>query len=172
MKVAAKVDPIDEKYFRDHIKPLLADPRVEFVGEVNDAEKASLLGNALAVLFPIDWPEPFGLVMIEAMSVGTPVICWRAGSVPEVIEHGVSGMIVDSVESAVKAVSDVHNLSRLGVRQAFEKRFTAERMANNYVAAYCAILSRSTRGEGPQRAASRPRRELPSGSSDSATAGD
>ena len=143
LKIAAKVDPADEKYFGEVIEPMLKGPRVEFVGEVDDAAKAKLLGNALALLFPIDWPEPFGLVMIEAMSTGTPVICWRAGSVPEIVEHGVSGMIVDSIEGAVEAVQKVQNLNRLRVREAFEHRFTAERMAKNYVAAYHSVLSGS-----------------------------
>jgi glycosyltransferase involved in cell wall biosynthesis len=141
LKIAAKVDPVDENYFSETIKPMLKGPFVEFIGEVGDAAKAELLGNAMALLFPIDWPEPFGLVMIEAMSAGTPVICWRAGSVPEIVENGVSGLIVGSIESAVEAVKRVQKLDRRSVRHAFEQRFTAERMASNYVSTYHAVTS-------------------------------
>lgn len=141
LKIAAKVDPIDERYFHERIEPMLKSPLVEFIGEVDDGAKAELLGNALALLFPIDWPEPFGLVMIESMSAGTPVICWRAGSVPEIVDHGKSGIIVDSMEAAVEAVEQVRSLDRALVRQAFERRFTAERMASDYVRAYRTILS-------------------------------
>jgi glycosyltransferase involved in cell wall biosynthesis len=145
IKIAAKVDAADRKYFHEVIEPLLKQPLVEFVGEVDDAAKAKLLANALAVLFPIDWPEPFGLVMIEAMSVGTPVICWRAGSVPEVVDHGISGLIVDSIEDAVDAVELARSLDRSLVRKAFERRFTAERMASDYVAAYERIVRNEQR---------------------------
>jgi glycosyltransferase involved in cell wall biosynthesis len=145
IKIAAKVDAADKKYFHEVIEPLLKQPLVEFVGEVDDASKAKLLADALAVLFPIDWPEPFGLVMIEAMSAGTPVICWRAGSVPEVVDHGISGLIVDSIEDAVDAVERARRLDRSLVRKAFERRFTAERMASDYVAAYNRIVRNEQR---------------------------
>jgi glycosyltransferase involved in cell wall biosynthesis len=136
LRIAAKVDRADEAYFRERIEPLLDDPLVEFIGEVGEAEKAPFLGNARALLFPIDWPEPFGLVMIEAMACGTPVIAFDRGSVPEVIDHGVSGWIVDDLDGAVEAVHNVGRLNRLQVRRRFEQRFTAERMARDYVAIY------------------------------------
>jgi glycosyltransferase involved in cell wall biosynthesis len=136
LKIAAKVDKADQEYFKTEIEPLLDDPLVEFVGEVNDAEKSDFLGNAYATLFPIDWPEPFGLVMIESMACGVPVIAWRHGSVPEVIEHGLTGMIVDSEDEAVSAVRRASMLNRLRVRQRFEERFSVERMARDYLALY------------------------------------
>ena len=141
LKIAAKVDKADQDYFEEVIRPLLDHPLVEFIGEVNEHEKSSFLGNALALLFPIDWPEPFGLVMIEAMSAGTPVIAWRHGSVSEVIEDGMSGVVVDSIDQAVSAVDRVRAMSRERVRGCFEARFTAARMASNYVAAYKTLLS-------------------------------
>jgi glycosyltransferase involved in cell wall biosynthesis len=115
---------------------LAAHPNVEFLGEIGEHEKAEFLGNARALLFPIDWPEPFGLVLIEAMACGTPVIAFRCGSVPEVIEPGVSGFVVDSVDAAAAMVQDVGELDRGAIRAAFEKRFTVERMATDYVALY------------------------------------
>jgi glycosyltransferase involved in cell wall biosynthesis len=141
LRIAAKVDRADEAYFREVIEPLLDDPLVEFIGEVGEGEKAAFLGNARALLFPIDWPEPFGLVMIEAMACGTPVIAFRRGSVPEVIDHGVSGWIVDDLDGAVEAVYNVGRLNRLQVRRRFEQRFTAERMARDYVAIYERLAS-------------------------------
>jgi glycosyltransferase involved in cell wall biosynthesis len=145
LKIAAKVDRADAAYFEERIKPLLAGPDVEFIGEIGDAEKPDFLGNAAALLFPIDWPEPFGLVMIEAMAAGTPVIAWRNGSTPEVIEHGRSGFLVDSIGEAVAAVDDALDLSREGVRAAFAQRFTADRMARDYVRLY-ETLGAETRG--------------------------
>lgn len=136
LKIAAKVDPADQDYFHTRIEPLLSQPHVEFVGEIDEHEKSEFLGNARALLFPIDWPEPFGLVMIEAMSCGTPCIAWRAGSVPEVVEHGVTGWIVDSVAGAVDAVRRVSMLERRAVRARFEQRFSAERMAKDYLEIY------------------------------------
>ena len=136
LKIAAKIDQVDQKYFTNVIEPLLDDSLVEFIGEVGDDAKVEFLGKARALLFPIDWPEPFGLVMIEAMAAGTPVIAWRNGSVPEIIEQGVTGVIVDSIDEAVEAVDHVIGLSRLAIREVFEARFTARRMANDYVAAY------------------------------------
>ena len=124
LKIAAKVDHADAAYFEDHIKPLLDDPLIEFIGEIGDADKPDFLGGARALLFPIDWPEPFGLVMIEAMAAGTPVIAWRNGSTPEVIEHGRSGFLVESIEEAVAAVKRRRSLPRAAVRAAFEHRFT------------------------------------------------
>jgi glycosyltransferase involved in cell wall biosynthesis len=143
LKIAAKVDKADKDYFKTEIEPLLDDPLVEFVGEVGDAEKRDFLGNAYATLFPIDWPEPFGLVMIESMSCGTPVIAWRNGSVPEVIDHGHTGFIVDSEDEAVRAVRRASMLNRLRIRQRFEERFSVERMADDYLALYEQVPGRA-----------------------------
>ena len=139
LRIAAKIDPADEEFFQAHIVPLLDEPGIEFVGEVNEEMKPSFLGNATALLFPIDWPEPFGLAMIEAMSCGTPVIAWPDGAVPEVVEHGLTGFIVDSVESALSALKDATRLDRLRVRARFEERFSAKRMAQDYLALYRAL---------------------------------
>jgi glycosyltransferase involved in cell wall biosynthesis len=136
LKIAAKVDPADQAYFDHVIRPQLDHPLVEFIGEIGDHEKRDFLGNAIALLFPIEWPEPFGLVMIEAMREGTPSIAWRRGSVPEVVDEGVTGFIVDSIEEAVVAVHRAVDLDRTAVRQRFEERFTAARMASNYVVEY------------------------------------
>ena len=135
LKIAAKVDASDRAYFRE-IQPLLDDPLIEFVGEIGDAEKPEFLGNAAALLFPIDWPEPFGLVMIEAMACGTPVIAWPCGSVPEVIEDGVTGRIVRSEAEAVLAVAEVAGYDRRRIRETFERRFSALTMARNYLSIY------------------------------------
>ena len=140
LKMAAKIDPADQAYFDDLIKPLLDNPLIEFIGEIGEAAKQDFLGGARALLFPIDWPEPFGLVMIEAMAAGTPIIAWPNGSAPEVIEHSRSGFLVDSIEQAVAAVDSVKQLPRTGVRAAFEARFTVERMARDYVELYERIL--------------------------------
>jgi glycosyltransferase involved in cell wall biosynthesis len=136
LKIAAKIDAVDAAYHRDRIEPLLAAAHVEFVGEVDDAAKNALLGSAAALLFPIDWPEPFGLAMIEAMACGTPVIAWNNGSVKEIVEHGVTGFIVDSMEGAVAAVRQAERLDRRAVRAAFEKRFSARVMASSYAQLY------------------------------------
>ena len=151
LKIAAKVDQADRAYFHEQIEPLLDDPLVEYIGEIGDAEKPEFLGNATALLFPIDWPEPFGLVMIEAMACGTPVIAWRRGSVPEVVEQGVSGFIVDGLDEAVTAVEVSRTLDRRRVRAAFERRFTAEVMARGYLQLYWRLFgdsqpSRAERG--------------------------
>ncbi len=140
--IAAKVDEADRAYYEEVIKPLLKSPWVEFIGEINDQEKNEFLGKAYALLFPIDWPEPFGLVMIEAMACGTPVVAWRCGSVPEVIEEGVSGFIVESLDEAVAAVEKVGEIKRILCRKAFERRFTAERMAQDYLRIYQGLLAR------------------------------
>jgi glycosyltransferase involved in cell wall biosynthesis len=137
LRIAAKIDKADQAYWDEVIKPLVdTHPNVEFIGEINESEKADFLGNAAALLFPVDWPEPFGLVMIEAMACGTPVIAFRCGSVPEVIDHGTSGFIVDSIEEAVAAVHALGILDRSGVRRSFLRRFTVERMAEDYLAIY------------------------------------
>ena len=137
LKIAAKIDMVDRCYWETEIAPLVAQyPDIEYVGEINERQKADFLGRASALLFPIDWPEPFGLVMIEALACATPVIAFRCGSVPEVIEHGLSGFIVDSEDEAVAAVAALPDLDRSAVRGAFDARFTAERMAADYVALY------------------------------------
>jgi glycosyltransferase involved in cell wall biosynthesis len=133
LKIAAKVDQVDKDYFESVISPLLRNSPAEFVGEIGDVEKDEFLGNAYALLFPIDWPEPFGLVMIEAMACGTPVIAYRGGAVPELVEPGQTGFIVAGLEDAVEAVRQVAQLSRKRCRDLFEQRFTAMRMAHDYV---------------------------------------
>ncbi|MGC2765812.1 MAG: glycosyltransferase, partial [Candidatus Acidiferrum sp.] len=141
LKIAAKVDRVDREYYECKIKPLLANPNVEYIGEITEHQKTEFLGNAYAHLFPIDWPEPFGLTMIEAMACGTPTIAFNCGSVPEVITHGVSGLIVNNMLEAVSAVTEASTLSRAACRQEFEARFTASRMAQDYVKLYEAMLS-------------------------------
>ncbi len=137
LKVAAKIDPVDRDYFHHHIEPLmLGNPLVEFVGEVDDRGKQELLGNALALLFPIDWPEPFGLVMIEANACGTPVIAWRRGSAPEVIHDGVNGYLVESIAEATAAVGLIERMDRARVRSNFEVRFSVTRQAEEYEQLY------------------------------------
>ncbi|MEO8141274.1 MAG: glycosyltransferase, partial [Sphingomicrobium sp.] len=133
LKMAAKVDHADRAYFDKEIAPLLDDPSIEFIGEIGDSDKPEFLGNARALVFPIDWPEPFGLVMIEAMAAGTPIIAWATGSTPEVIDHGRSGFLVSSIEQAVDAVAACGELPRQTVRDCFEQRFTARRMAEDYL---------------------------------------
>jgi glycosyltransferase involved in cell wall biosynthesis len=133
------VDRVDEAYFGAVIRPLLDDPRVEFIGEIGEDRKQAFLGNARALLFSIDWPEPFGLVLIEAMACGTPVIAWRRGAVPEIVEEGLTGFVVDSVDEAVAAVDAVGSLPRHAARRRFEERFTARRMAEDYLRVYEAV---------------------------------
>ena len=142
LRIAAKVDRTEEDYWRSRVAPLLSDPLIRFLGEVNEAQKPAFLGNAAALLFPIDWPEPFGLAMIEAMSCGTPVIAWPHGSVPEIVEHGVTGLVVDSIEAAVAAVRDAERLDREQVRLRCEERFSAARMARDYLAVYRSLRAR------------------------------
>lgn len=141
LKIAAKVDKVDQEYFDAVVRPLLNTKDVEFIGEISDAEKLAFLGDAAALLFPIDWPEPFGLAMIEAMANGTPVIGFRCGSVPEVIDEGLTGLIVDSVDEAVAVVPRVLALDRSAVRDRFEERFEVERMASEYLAVYRRLLT-------------------------------
>lgn len=141
LKIAAKVDRVDREYFESVVKPLLKEPGIEYVGEIGEGEKDEFLGNALALLFPIDWPEPFGLAMIEALACGTPVIAYRRGSVPEVLDHGVTGFIVHGFEDAVRAVEEVHKIDRARCRAVFEERFSARRMAQDYLAIYQNILA-------------------------------
>jgi glycosyltransferase involved in cell wall biosynthesis len=136
LKMAAKIDNVDRDYIHDRIEPLLDDPLVEFIGEIGDHEKPAFLGGASALLFPIDWPEPFGLVMIEAMACGTPVVAWNCGSVPEIIDDGITGRVVDSHDAAVAAVAEVAGYDRSLVRATFERRFSATAMARSYEALY------------------------------------
>jgi glycosyltransferase involved in cell wall biosynthesis len=142
LKIAAKVDRADQAYWEAKIRPMVErNPDVDFVGEIGEGEKASFLGGATALLFPVDWPEPFGLAMIEAMACGTPVIAYRRGSVPEVVEDNVSGFVVDTLEEAVTAVRRIGDLDRARVRAEFERHFTAERMAHDYVCIYRQLLA-------------------------------
>jgi glycosyltransferase involved in cell wall biosynthesis len=140
LRLAAKVDRADLTFFEGTFKPLLAHPGVEFLGELNDARKSCFLGNARGLLFPIDWPEPFGLVMIEALACGTPVIAWNCGSVPEIIDDGVTGFIVDSEKAALQAIGHVHRLDRKRIREVFEQRFSAIAMARAYIDVYTQLL--------------------------------
>jgi glycosyltransferase involved in cell wall biosynthesis len=139
LKVAAKVDRADQDYYDEQIKPLLQSGNVEFIGEINDTQKSDFLSGAIALLVPIDWPEPFGLVMIEAMACGTPVIAFNRGSVPEVIDDGISGFIVEDINGAIGAVDRLDHLSREKIRRQFELRFTARRMAQDYLSVYRAL---------------------------------
>lgn len=144
LRIAAKVDKADAAYFAEVVKPMLDDPAggVEFIGEINEAQKGPFLGGARALLTPIGWPEPFGLVMIEAMACGTPVVAYRNGSVPEVVEDGTTGFVVSGEAEAVAAVARVPSLDRAGVRAGFERRFTARRMAEDHVALYERLVAR------------------------------
>ena len=141
LKIAAKVDDQDREYFEEHIEPMLEHDHVDFIDEIGPADKGDFLGHAHALLFPIDWAEPFGLVMIEAMACGTPTVAYRSGSVPEVITEGVSGFIVETIDEAVDAVGRLHDISRAEVRASFEKRFTVERMARDYVKVYERLIA-------------------------------
>ena len=136
VKLAAKVDAVDAAYFRETIQPLLNDPDVEFLGEIGDEAKNEFLGGAAALIFPIDWPEPFGLVMIEAMACGTPVIAWDVGSVREIVDHGVTGFVVRSIGEAVAAVRRIDSLDRARIRATFERRFSVATMSKNYLELY------------------------------------
>ena len=136
LKIAAKIDNADREYYETEIKPLLSQGHVEFIGEIDDSQKPAFLSGAHALLFPIDWPEPFGLVMIEAMACGTPVIAYNCGSVPEVLDHGLTGFIVPDEDAALSAISRLGELDRGAIRRRFEQRFTARRMAQDYVDVY------------------------------------
>jgi len=142
LRIAAKVDPVDRAYFEVVIAPLLRGPGVEWIGEIGEGEKSAFLGGAHALLFPIDWPEPFGLVLAEALACGTPAIAMRRGSVPEVIDDGVTGFVVDDVAQAVAAVSRIPELARARCREVFEQRFSVARMARDYVTIYHQVITR------------------------------
>jgi glycosyltransferase involved in cell wall biosynthesis len=146
LKIAAKVDRVDQEYYEEIIRPLLDSPNIEFIGEISDNEKSEFLSGAMALMVTIDWPEPFGLVMIEAMACGTPVIAFNRGSVPEIVEDGLTGFIVEDETSAVGAVNRLSQLDRQQVRARFEDRFTARRMATDYLSAYRSIMP----AEGPR----------------------
>ena len=141
LRIAAKVDKADREYHERYVEPLLRDPGVEFIGEISEADKTPFLNGAVGLLFPIDWPEPFGLVMIEAMARGVPVIAFPRGSVPEVVDDGVTGFIVEGVDEAIAAVARLEELPRAGVRRRFEERYTAERMTRDYVALYRSLIA-------------------------------
>ena len=141
LKIAAKIDRVDQQYFKEEIEPLLAQPQVEFVGEITEAQKSEFLGNAAGLVFPIAWCEPFGLAMIEAMACGTPVVAMKNGSVPEVVDEGVTGFIVGSEVEAASAARRLHLLDRSQIRQVFEERFTARRMAEDYVSLYQRLIA-------------------------------
>ena len=142
IRLAAKVDKVDRQYFEETVKPLLSAPGVEFIGEISDDQKSEFLGNATALLFPIAWPEPFGLAMIEAMACATPVIAFRRASVPEIVDDGITGFIVDSEEQAAEAATCLGRLDRARVRRVFEERFTARRMAEDYLNVYRRLIAR------------------------------
>jgi len=141
LRIAAKVDQADKDYFAAHIEPLLDSPGVDFIGEISESEKSQFLGGAAALIFPISWPEPFGLVMIEAMACGTPVIAFAQGAVPEVIQHGVTGFTVQTVDEAASAVARLGTINRAAVRATFERRFSVDVMAANYEVAYASVLA-------------------------------
>jgi glycosyltransferase involved in cell wall biosynthesis len=149
LRIAAKVDPADEDYYQSQILPLMSHPLVDYIGEIGEREKSDFLGHAMALLCPIDWPEPFGLVMIEAMACGTPVVAFRAGSIPEVVDQGVTGFVVDSVDEGAQATQAAAKLDRRACRRRFEQRFSADRMARNYLSVY----SRLSRAHPPIDAA-------------------
>jgi glycosyltransferase involved in cell wall biosynthesis len=169
LKIAAKVDRVDQIYWKEQIRPMVeADSNVEFIGELDEREKAAFLGGAAAMLFPVDWPEPFGLAMIEAMASGTPVIAFRRGSVPEVVKNGISGFVVDTVEDAVTVVRRIASLDRAKVRVEFERHFTAERMAGDYLAIYQELVQAKSASEYGGCSRGRSQDRMPFGSRDRA----
>ncbi len=150
LRIAAKVDPADLQYYRSEIEPLLDHPLIEFIGEISDAEKNDFVGNALALVCPYDWPEPFGLVLIEALACGTPVLAYRRGSIPEIIEHGTTGFVSENLTEMVDAVERIKEIDRQQCRAFFDQRFTADRMARDYVALYERIIEERVALAGPK----------------------
>jgi glycosyltransferase involved in cell wall biosynthesis len=148
LKIAAKVDKADQEYFETEIQQLLSSPLIEFVGEINEREKTSFLGNAIALLFPINWSEPFGMVMIESMSCGTPVIAFKRGSVPEILDDGLTGIIVNNTDEAVEAIKKINTMQRSLVRNVFEEKYTATRMAKDYLKIYESLAEHSSYKNG------------------------
>ncbi len=151
LKIAAKVDGVDAQYFSTVVRPLLNDPLIEFIGEIGDADKSEFLGNARALLFPVQWPEPFGLVLIESMACGTPVIAWNRGSVAEIVDAGVSGFVVNSEREALLAIQQVAGLDRARIRSVFERRFSARTMAEAYLRIYEQLLEPAVSKSPPVR---------------------
>ena len=147
MRIAAKVDPADQEYFHAEIEPLLSDPLIEYIGEITDAEKDEFLGNATALVCPYDWPEPFGLVLIEALACGTPVLAYRRGSIPEIIEDGVTGFVCEGLDEMTAAIQRIPEIDRRRCRSTFEQRFTVERMAQDYVRLYERVLGKTCKKE-------------------------
>ena len=141
LRIAAKIDPADQEYFRTEIEPLLSDPLIDYIGEITDAEKDEFLGNATALICPYDWPEPFGLVLIESLACGTPVLAYRRGSIPELIDHGSTGFISDNLNEMVSQVEKLGTIDRHRCRQVFDSRFTAQRMTSDYVNIYQQLIS-------------------------------
>lgn len=154
LKLAAKIDKVDVEYFKAVVEPLLDDPLIEFVGEIGDHQKAEFLGNAMALLFPIDWPEPFGIVLIEAMACGTPIVAFRRGAVAEIIEPGLTGAIVDDIAGAVAAIPAVRALDRAAIRTRFERRFTAAKMAEKHIQLYERVIASAERSADRETAMS------------------
>lgn len=155
IRVAAKIDKVDREYFESTVKPLMDHPLVEYIGEIGEKEKQKFLGDAYALMFLIDWPEPFGLAMIEAMACGTPVIAFRRGSVPEVIDEGVTGLIVNSLDEAVEAIPQAGHLDRRVCRKIFEERFSARRMAEDYLRQYRLLTEKEMKAEPSSHASVR-----------------
>ena len=153
LKIAAKIDENDPGYFHEAIEPLIDGELVEYVGEINEAEKPDFLGKAAALVFPIDWPEPFGLVVIEAMAFGTPVIVWNEGAMPEIVDEGITGFVVESVEQAVERAREIEGLDRRAVRATFERRFSLERMVGEYESVYAQLSGAASPHRRLQRAA-------------------
>lgn len=150
LRIAAKVDPADREYYRSEIEPMLDHPLIEFIGEISDQEKNEFVGNALALVCPYDWPEPFGLVLIEALACGTPVLAYRRGSIPEIIEDGVTGFVCESLPEMVESIGRIKTIDRRQCRAAFEERFTAARMAHDYITLYERVLDAYAVPAGPK----------------------
>jgi glycosyltransferase involved in cell wall biosynthesis len=150
LRIAAKVDPADREYYRSEIESMLDHPLIEFIGEISDEEKNEFVGNALALVCPYDWPEPFGLVLIEALACGTPVLAYRRGSIPEIIEDGETGFVCESLPEMVESIGRIKTIDRRHCRAAFEERFTADRMAHDYVTLYERVLDAHAVPAGPK----------------------